>query len=404
MEDSLRQEEQSPNNKIKGCILPWIHMYGSLQGTFYNCCHVEFNASNPIILGDHNQKLSDIWNGEKLKQVRKDFLKGRPPKECVEVCYRVEGKGGNSNRLQVNKRFSDKAKVQNLTKPDGSLESYPSYIDIRFGNLCNFKCRMCGPGASSSWYKDAINPRSGGIIDYFSNNVQLWEELPTFLPYIEDVYFAGGEPFVQDGHYKLLDLMIESGYSSKISLQYNTNLSYSNYKKHDLKELWSSFKSVSVWPSIEGWQERAEYSRKGLVWADFVKNADHFDNYITTFSSVISIFSIYTMPELIMWVKKQGKSYYGSLLQAPPYYDITCLPKESKSMINKKYKNFITKAESVLSNDDITQMLSWLKYMNSMDNTDRLEKFKEEQERLDQLRDESFVDTFPEFAEWYKTI
>ena len=46
------------------------------------------------------------------------------------------------------------------------------------------------------------------------------------------------------------------------------------------------------------------------------------------------------MPELILWIKKQKKSYYGSLLQAPPYYDITILPREAKTMINNKYKNF----------------------------------------------------------------
>ena len=39
---------------------------------------------------------------------------------------------------------------------------------------------MCGPGASSSWYKDAINPRSGGVVDYYTNNEQLWEELERF--------------------------------------------------------------------------------------------------------------------------------------------------------------------------------------------------------------------------------
>ena len=379
-------------------------MFGSLQGTFYNCCHVEFNASNPIILGDHTQKLKNIWNGDKLKSVRKDFLSGNPPAECVEVCYRVEAKGGNSNRLQVNKRFQHKANIQNLTKKDGSLDSYPTYLDIRFGNLCNFKCRMCGPGASSSWYKDAINPRSGGVVDYYTNNEQLWVELLDFVPHIEDVYFAGGEPFVQDGHYKLLNILIESNHASKISLQYNTNLSYKKYKKHDLMSMWSNFKSVSVWPSIEGWKEKAEYSRKGLSWNTFEENADYFDKYITTFSSVISIFSILNMPELILWVKKRKKSYYGSLLQAPPYYDVTCLPRESKSFINSKYKSFIQKANSLLDENDINQMVSWLKYMNSVDNSHLLVKFKAEQERLDALRNESFIDVYPEFRSWYKTI
>ena len=110
------------------------------------------------------------------------------------------------------------------------------------------------------------------------------------------------------------------------------------------------------------------------------------------------------MPELILWIKKQKKSYYGSLLQAPPYYDITVLPREAKTMINNKYKNFIKRCDSILSTDDINQMISWLKYMNSSDTSHLLPKFKEEQTRLDSLRNESFTDVYPEFEKWYKTI
>ena len=90
--------------------------------------------------------------------------------------------------------------------------------------------------------------------------------------------------------------------------------------------------------------------------------------------------------------------------QAPPYYDVTCLPRESKSFINSKYKSFIQKANSLLDDNDINQMVSWLKYMNSVDNSHLLVKFKAEQERLDALRNESFIDVYPEFRSWYKTI
>ena len=46
LEDSLAQDEQFQNNRVKGCILPWVHMYGSLQGTFLTVV-IEFNASDP---------------------------------------------------------------------------------------------------------------------------------------------------------------------------------------------------------------------------------------------------------------------------------------------------------------------------------------------------------------------
>ena len=55
-------------------------------------------------------------------------------------------------------------------------------------------------------------------------NVQLFS-----YPDLEEVYFAGGEPFIQEGHYKMLTLLIESGYAKNIHISYNTNLSYINY-------------------------------------------------------------------------------------------------------------------------------------------------------------------------------
>jgi len=402
LEDSLQQEEQYQNSKVKGCILPWVHLYGCLGGTYHLCCHAEFNAKNPVVLGTHEDRLLNIWNGNPIKKIRNEFLQGETPVECVEACYDMETKGGISNRQQVNKRFEDKSFLQEKTNPDGSVNNYPSYVDIRFGNLCNFKCRICGPYASTSWYKDANY--KGGTIDFYTNNENMWEDLKLFLPSIEDIYFAGGEPFVQDGHYKLLNMLIDSGNSHRVSLQYNTNLSYSKFKKFDLKKMWSSFKDVSLWPSIEGWKEQAEYSRKGLNWKKFASNVYHFQDHITTFSSVISIFSIYTMPELILWCKRIKKSYYGNMLQQPSYYNITCLPTESKKMIVAKYKKFIYKNVDLLHEYEIKQMLKWLKYMNSVDNSHLLKQFKEKQERLDKLREESFETVYPEYAEWYKNI
>jgi hypothetical protein len=72
------------------------------------------------------------------------------------------------------------------------------------------------------------------------------------------MYFAGGEPFVQEGHYKMLQFLVDTGCSKNIELSYNTNLSYSgNFKGYDLEELWKSFKSIELWPSIDGFNEQS---------------------------------------------------------------------------------------------------------------------------------------------------
>ena len=85
------------------------------------------------------------------------------------------------------------------------------------------------------------------------------------IPYIEVMYFAGGEPFVQEGHYKALEKLISAG-RTNVALQYNTNLSYKKFKNYDIKKLWSNFKTIQLWPSLDGIGKRAEYGRKGLKW------------------------------------------------------------------------------------------------------------------------------------------
>ena len=395
------------STEIRGCILPWIHMYGGMKGIYNLCCHSELSASKPLVLGTHDQKMSDVWNNNEYKQARLDLLNNKIPLECVETCYNIEKQSGFSNRTQVNKRFKDKAYLQSETKKDGSLKELPSYIDIRFGNLCNFKCRMCGPYASTSWYKDwntNSNNKYTNTIDFFTKNNIFWDSLYEIIPTIEDVYFAGGEPFVQDGHYRLLETLIDTGRSKYVSLQYNTNLSYSKFKNFDLSCLWQHFKKVELWPSIEGYKEKAEYSRKGLKWEIFEKNTILFKKYITTFSCVISIYTISSMPSLILWIKKLGLHFYGTILQTPQHLSITSLPKESKKQINLIYKKFLTKHRKAFNNYEINQIKEWLIYMNSVDNSSLLPKFKKEQQRLDALRNESFEKVFPEFEIWYKNI
>jgi len=263
---------------------------------------------------------------------------------------------------------------------------------------------MCVPYASTSWYKDSDDPKWSKTIDYFTDNEDFWKDVPQYIPNLEEIYFAGGEPFVHEGHYKMLTLLIESGYAKNIHVSYNTNLSYSKFKKYDLTELWSNFKKVSIWPSIEGYGSRVEYARKGLSWTKFEKHAIMFKEHIQTVSCVINIYSITSMPDLIIWCKRNGFDFYGSTQIEPSYQKVTCLPKESKQQVLNIYKKFIKEYRPILTSHDLEQIKNWLSYMTSADESSQLVSFKQETERVDKLRNESFVDTFPEFASWYESI
>ena len=386
---------------IKGCILPWVHLFGTIDGSYKICCFSEYDK-NSTVLGTSNQKPTEVWNSSSLKTIRKQFLNGEIPLECKAPCYDKEALGDQSPRQNKNIYFGKFAKLQSLTKEDGHLSTKPIFLDIRFGNICNFKCRMCGPGSSTSWYSD--NPVFRKPIDNYTNNPVFWDDIPNILPYVEEIYFAGGEPFVQDGHFKLINLLIEKGYANKINLSYNTNLSFTVYKNNDIKNLWSNFKSVRVWPSCEGFGKQVEYSRKGFQWDIFSKNCIFFKDFIQEISSVINIYSILSMPDLILWLKTNNLSFWGTTQINPEYQSITILPNDFKKIINKLYHKFLKTHGDKLNDSEVNNILNWLSFMNAKDDSHLLPTFKKMTEKYDKTRNESFLNVFPEYKKWYETI
>jgi len=201
----------------------------------------------------------------------------------------------------------------------------------------------------------------------------------------------------------MLQLMIDSGCSKNIDLSYNTNLSYNgSFKDYDIENLWSKFKSVDLWPSIEGYGIQAEYGRKGLDLELFKYNSIKFSDYIVTYSVVSSIYSISTNLELIKWIKSIGKSFSITNLVSPEYQSTTVLSKKIKKDLLTKYKNELKDLN--LTKDELENILNSLKHMNSSDDSYLAPKFKNITTRHDLYRNESFESTFPEFTEWYRNI
>ena len=379
-----------------------MNLFGSISGEYKLCCFSEY-APNSVTLGTYDQEIDAVWNGEAMKKIRKDLLEGNPVPDCEWACYNKEQLGSESARQIVNHRYQDLWKLQASTLDDGFIKTYPTYLDVRFGNLCNFTCRMCGPHSSTSWYKEEPI-HTNKAIDHYTDNETFWKNIDKIAPWIQEVYFAGGEPFVQEGHYKLLTYLINNNYSNNIEVSYNTNLSYRKFKKYDLVELWNNFKNVKVWPSVDGFGKQNEYSRKGFNWEQFKENVDYYSKHIESFSSVIHMYSIWSMPEFILWAKKKKFKVHGTTLIAPAHQSITCFPKDVKKRINNKYKDFFIRYLSILDNDEVNMIKSWLTYMNSVDNSHILHEFKKANDKLDASRDEAFLDFYPEHESWYKNI
>ena len=206
--------------------MPWIHLHVGDKGTAKACC-----VGN-IPFGDVNtQSLDEIWNGDAINKTRSQFLKEIPDKRCF-VCINREKGGAKSIRQETFEKFGH----IDITR----VES-PIYFDLRFSNVCNFKCKTCWHGASSKWFEEAkrlgTTAAPQAIIKNIADFDLFIKNYGEAILGAKEIYLAGGEPLVTEEHYYLLEFLIRNN-KTDIRLRYNTNFSKLKFKKWDVLNSW----------------------------------------------------------------------------------------------------------------------------------------------------------------------
>jgi hypothetical protein len=290
------------------CILPWIHLHAWPDKRVLPCCVADSNM--PVSDTDKGSIL-DIMNSDRYKQIRLEMLEDKQIPECKR-CYSLEEYGIWSLRQSNNRRRFESVKelVEN-TNEDGSIEQFKlKYLDIRFSNLCNMKCRTCGPACSSRWAEEFSQMYGKKHLNVFnmtkivaSNNEdnQLLDKLRPYLLDVEEVYFAGGEAMITNEHYDILDYWLENNHTN-VELTYTTNFLTLRYKNKNALDYWKKFKDVRVWASLDAMGPTLELMRHGAIWEDIHNNiikvkqdTPHVKLGITP---TISIWNVFHFPKL----------------------------------------------------------------------------------------------------------
>jgi len=386
------------------CILPWIHVYSNPDGSVLPCSIGDYR----LHLGNiQSQTIEDVWNGEKYKIMRKKMLAGEKCDECA-ACYTIEESGAESPRqLQTNK-FKKYITLADTTNSDGSVDMNLRYFDIRWSNICNFKCRSCSSTYSSSWATEDNARGHNKKVFIFAggnNNDALYNQFLPHFKNIEEFYFAGGEPLLTDKHYDILEYLISIG-KTNVKLKYNTNLSNLKYKNKSVIDLWKHFPNIQIGASLDSWGTRAEYIREGTDWEIIKDNLRSIKQhvpqvqlYITT---VVSAFNVSTLPEFfnhmleskLFSIKDLDSSVYNLL--NPEFYSFSILNNELKSAIIDK----LSKARFNATIDNrIQYVISSLK--NSTYDEQALQEFKKITTEYDLIRNRNFLETFPELKELF---
>jgi radical SAM protein with 4Fe4S-binding SPASM domain len=386
------------------CIYPWIHLHAYPTGEAYPCCHAEMGVGQ--VGNCRNNTLEEIWTDKPMQQLREDMLTETPNATCGR-CYEQEANGFFSGRKSANKHHGHHVK---------KLKANPfemTYWDIRFSNLCNLKCRSCGHIFSSQWYQDQAKLAGGDwkekntVLNYAGRTeLDMWEQLEPHLDYVEQIYFAGGEPLLMEEHYRILDELVRR-ILFHVRLIYNTNFTHTDLKGKSVFEYWKLFDSVAVGASLDGAEEYAEYIRKGTDWyqvernrVEMLKICPQVDFYI---SPTLSILNARHLPEFHRnWVERgliQPQDLNVNILQDPAYYRIDIAPAEYKQELSTRYLNHIMWLRDQDPLGRATQGFeSAITFMNATDNTQLIDTFWRKTYELDSIRRENIMDLIPELA------
>mgnify|MGYP003321883190 FL=1 len=388
----------SDKSKKTHCILPYMHLYAEPTGLVKPCC----------IGGEFEDKLSlrdlsveEAINSPQMKQLRKDMSEGIRNSVCM-VCYEREDRGETSPRenFNINTLWKMPKVGKDFSVPKDALQ----HIDIRFSNLCNFKCRMCNHTFSSEWYKEiplVENPHDDEIrtkeyYDYWKQNNPkkvikakegIVEELKPFLPSVKSWYFAGGEPLITPEHSELLNYLHKTkptidiwGRQKKdVSIHYNTNLSILRFEKYNFLDIWFDFNKVFLSISCDGIGEIGEYQRTGFKTDVFIKNLKEIKKYFQpansetqevgygyNFQYTTTIYNVFHIWDFYKFMLDEGYIEHERNIDfyyawAPRRSALKYLPEADKPRVVEYLTDLLTKFKEPTTINKIESMIAFTK-------------------------------------------
>lgn len=398
------------------CILPWIHMHPWPDGRVFTCCLSEHDA--PI--GNLNEMdLDECYNSDNMKSFRLDMLDNKKVSNCNR-CYELEEVGHDTLRKRSNDEFifekydlhEDKSHIVQETKEDGSLDDvHLTYMDIRFSNICNMRCRTCGPDLSSQWFDEAVDSKFNRtpeqkILQIRKGNTAFMEQFDPYLHTVEKIYWAGGEPLLMDEHWYIMNKLVEMG-RTDVRIFYNTNFSKLTYKDEDAVELWKKFKNVSIGASLDAGWEKGEYLRKGTIWSDTLANRERLKQELPQHDFNISCtVSIFNILDVCNFYRKlcdiefiEPKDFGVNILLGKHVHRATVLPLHLRTKAINQIKETLAWIEGKDPVGRATDTFNSLLQFMEGDDSHLLSDSMQEAKEMDRFRAETLFEVFPELSD-----
>jgi len=274
------------------CPLAYTKLKINSDGTMAVCCFTGslLRDEGGNALHVDTTDLLDAWNGHDLSRLRQDLAVGKTSHHC-NVCYRMEGTGQRSYRqLMISEMAAGREAFDHIDPANPVAPPAPRFLYVKYGNICNLKCAICGPISSTRWIEEwnTFNPDfTQGLMDnlreqgvgitrqrlnrWLDGHGNVDRQIELLLPHLCEITISGGEPFLTDELRDLMDRCVGSGHSEHMRLKILTNGTVPISDRMD--GVFNRFRDVMLWWSIDGTGRQFDYQRYPASWSTVRENA-----------------------------------------------------------------------------------------------------------------------------------
>jgi len=388
------------------CVLPWVSLETSPIGTVRPCCLAEEeivdDAGNKFDLNTAN--FSHIQNSQYMQDLRQQFLDQKKPAACRK-CWREESAGRTSKRMHTLDRLKHM-----IVDSEWTANAKPlMFLDLKLGNICNLKCRICGSWSSSTFAVEELQWLRRGEDRHDNHhyhmlqagawpreNPTFWAEIDRVIDQIQYIEFTGGEPFMIQEHFDLLQRLVDRGIAAQIEIHYNTN---GTQWPGQAEEIWRHFKTVEIAFSIDDVGDRFEYQRSNAVWSKVCDNIELFKQMRDRnprirlqVCTTVNVFNVYYIEQVANWINAQGFDFvYWNMMHEAYYFSISTLPESAKQIIATKLQSAQVDQKT---QQEFAQIIDFMMRGASLDGDILRMKIRD----LDRKREQSLTQVEPELA------
>jgi pyruvate-formate lyase-activating enzyme len=417
------------------CLAKWLQCTVDLyNGTTHSCHHPDRH----LIPLDELKKSPQALHNTNFKVKQQNLmLEGKRPEEC-SYCWKIEdlNKGHESDRyIKSNDPWAVPYLDKIANRKEGELFS-PTYLEVMFDNKCNLSCCYCMADVSSSIFSEMkkFGPyKVSAQAHRMSRNLEksslyteaFWKWLPDIVENLHFLRITGGEPFLSPQLDKLLTYFEKNEINNNnLTLAINSNLIVSDTLLSNFIERMNNLvingklRNIEFYTSLEAKEKKAEYIRPGLTYDKFFKNlnyvASHLKNSRIVIMATFNVFSVTSFKDFcedVLIVKNKYKDIILdiSYLKDPEYLRSDfILNQDHKYLdeISNFLKKNISEDHSGFTEYEIKKFLRIYDWIKTDKNPDEILRqradFYNFVNEYDKRKGTSFIETFPEYDEFYK--